>query len=264
MSFRLDIARKEIEAMSSGWALNQFLMCTMDVLSISLISHKLKNDAVKLLMYLSYARYLFGGLWLLIASEYSTRFSDSLCAAIWMLLEIGWFIADHTASLSTIQKTFPLVKSRQEKKLHMLVLGISVIIGLILRVIRNMCRFGVCMIPSTDSFISINVILMEMYLIGVISFKIFLSYKKTLILTRVMKDGITRVQILLPLGILEAIGYYLQYLRQNNVYIPNSLIWITEVGIYARMLYPTILGISILKTRLNIAKATGLSSKSIQ
>ncbi|KAJ3316244.1 hypothetical protein HDV06_004002, partial [Boothiomyces sp. JEL0866] len=86
--------------------------------------------------------------------------------------------------------------------------------------------FNQCIISNVDTPISINVLLTELVLVGILTYTLYRAYKVAPTSTDafgiLVENGLLRIICLVPLGIMEAIDYYMEYLRGNGVRI-NTL-----------------------------------------
>ncbi|KAJ3312271.1 hypothetical protein HDV04_003292 [Boothiomyces sp. JEL0838] len=250
------IVRPAIATMAT-WAQQQTSLQFLDFFCVWFIYSQVRpNAAVFLLAILSTAK-LETVIWLMTGADYDSSYSDSLCYAIWIGCELGWFVNDHIASISTYHKLASVSKENQWLAItSKVVLACSLVIGAILRILRNMCRFNNCILPEADTPISINVLLTELILVLLLTYYLFDAYKKAPIKSNsvgmLIDNGLLRIVCLLPLGILEALDYYLEYIHNAGTHINPSLLWFVHLGVDFRLMYPTILSLAVVLTKLRI------------
>jgi hypothetical protein len=261
-------ARREISDFANqGWALAQTQLTWMDLMAVWFIFSQMRpNRAILLLAVLSTLKAM-NIIWFSLIFDYNKGYSDTLVTILLIGLDVGWYFNDHIASLSTLQKLNSLPQSRFKKAIWNTVMSVSLILGAVLRVFRSQCRFnGNCRgdwaLQFLDSIIAFNVIFTELFMISVLLSFFYAIYKQSnlhshvQVMSQMIEQGLLRVVILLPLGILEIVAYALpDNIRENY----RALKVFLEVGIYARHLYPTFLAIAIAMTRLRVYKSTNAS-----
>jgi hypothetical protein len=272
MNFTMsEVARTEINNFSSaGWALAQIQLTWMDLFGVWFIYSQMRpNRAIFLLAILSVLK-ATNIIWFSLLFDYTPQYSDTLVTIILVGLDIGWYFNDHIASLSTLQKVNSLPQSRVKKAIWNTVMAISLVLGAYLRVARSQCRFnGKCdenwFLHYLDSIIAFNVIFTELFMVAVLLSFFYSIYKQSMlhshvqVMSQMIEQGLLRVVILLPLGILEMVAYAIPNdpssqggFKDNH----KALVKFLEVGIYARHLYPTFLAVAIAMTRLRVYKST--------
>ncbi|KAJ3319590.1 hypothetical protein HDV06_006238 [Boothiomyces sp. JEL0866] len=244
-------------AVMAKWAQQQTCLQFLDFFCVWFIYSQVRpNTAVLLLAVLSTVK-LETVIWLMTGADYTDSYSDSLCYAIWIGCEFGWFVNDHIASISTYHKLSSVMREKPILSLiSKFVMGSSLIVGAVLRILRNMCRFGNCILAEADSPISINVLLTELILVLMMTYYLYEVFKanknQSRALAELIDNGLLRVVCLLPLGILEALDYYLEYIHNAGTPMNPSLLWFVHLGVDFRLMYPTILSLAIVLTKLRI------------
>jgi ABC-type multidrug transport system fused ATPase/permease subunit len=259
------IARGEIANFATqGWALAQTQLTWMDLMGVWFIYSQMRpNRAILLLAVLSLLKAM-NIVWFSLIFDYQENYSDYIVTIMLVGLDVGWFFNDHIASLSTLQKVNSLPQSRVKKAIWNTVMGISLILGAYLRVARSQCRFnGDCRdkwpLQFLDSIIAFNVIATELFMVSVLLAFFYSIYKQSMlhshvqVMSQMIEQGLLRVVILLPLGILEIVAYAIPETTKSRF---RALQVFLEVGIYARHMYPTFLAVAIAMTRLRVYKST--------
>lgn len=214
----------------SGWGQLQSTIFFLDTVTVWLIySQVYPNHAVLLLAVLSTIKFT-NVFWLYAAADYTPEYSDSTISAILIGLEFGWFVYDHIASLSTYYRILKLPHNKVRTMGCSIVLGTSLIVGLILRILRSMCRFGMCdLLPNADTPIAINVLTTEfLLLIVLIHYFVEFARQGTVrqdLAKEMISQGMLRVCLLVPFGIMESIGYAIEH----NLNIKNSAKWYIQM-----------------------------------
>ncbi|KAJ3320797.1 hypothetical protein HDV06_004808 [Boothiomyces sp. JEL0866] len=250
------IVRPSIATMSA-WAQQQTCLQFLDFFCVWFIYSQVRpNASVFLLAILSTVK-LETVIWLMTGADYNSGYSDSLCYAIWIGCEFGWFVNDHIASISTYHKLASVSKEKQWLAVgSKVILCCSLAVGAILRILRNMCRFNNCILPEADTPISINVLLTELVLVLMLTYYLYDAYKnapvKSNSIGMLIDNGLLRIVCLLPLGILEALDYYMEYIHNAGTQMNPSLLWFVHLGVDFRLMYPTILSLAIVLTKLRI------------
>ncbi|KAJ3271613.1 dolichyl-P-Man:Man(7)GlcNAc(2)-PP-dolichol alpha-1,6-mannosyltransferase [Terramyces sp. JEL0728] len=165
-----------------------------------------------------------------LGANYNAGYSNAACYAIWMGCEFGWFVNDHIASISTFYTVQSVSKDIKWMSTgSKVILGCSLIVGAVLRVLRNMCRFNCCILAQADTWISINVLLTEFILLFMLIYYLYRVYEKMPVksdtIGMLIDNGLLRIVCLVPLGILEALDYYSEHLHNNGIPMRPSLLW---------------------------------------
>ncbi|KAJ3372561.1 hypothetical protein HDU91_003259 [Kappamyces sp. JEL0680] len=259
----MSLAARTFLLQLAAWAETQVVLSVLDSLTTWFIFWRVRGPAIFLLAVLSSIK-LTNVVWLGIGADYTSDYSDTLVTVCLVGLECGWFVNDHIASVSTLQKLLYLPQNRWRKLTVTIVSIVSVVFGLFLRVGRSACRFGSCMAfneVQSDIFIVLNIILCELVLVTFLLYFFYEMYKaapsRSVVVSEMIQQGALRVVILVPLGILEVTAYFIDYAVNNNgASVSKFVVFLLEIGIYARHLYPTLLAIAIAMTKVRVGRSS--------
>ena len=191
---------------------------------------------------------------LLIGANYTSSYSGMTVGLITSLVEVGYFFNDHIVSVSALQRAQTLFDSSVSKiKFLFILTASSIFIGGALRMLRSFCRLGSCLVMSSfhlDMVISINVLLLETILLGALALKSIQNKHKSIsdlpLIHVLIKECSMRAVIFLPLALLEAVSFAIP-----DGSGPSAVKWIMDIGMYVRLLAPSILVVVILSTKEN-------------
>ncbi|KAJ3319530.1 hypothetical protein HDV06_006263 [Boothiomyces sp. JEL0866] len=248
----------------------QFFAYFVDCYCVWLIYSQIRpNPSVLLLAILSTLK-AQNLLWFMVGADYTPNYTDGICYAIAAGLNFGWFINDHIASISTFQKAVAVVSQNKSlTRVSYAVLSSSLVLGAILRVFSFLCLGGECHFRNPDGYITLNVLVTEFFFVGLLTQHLYKIYKDCgsgdNTLKILIDNGLLRIICLLFFGIMELLATFLASYENNDnpnqPKLPNSIQWFFVLGVQSRLMYPTILGLSIVLTKLK--RVTGDTTKKV-
>ncbi|KAJ3267930.1 hypothetical protein HDV01_003716 [Terramyces sp. JEL0728] len=254
------------------WPQAQVTNFSIDLLVTGVIYQQLfPNFALKILFICSLMRWLLIVPVFLLSSSFTGNTPQIQCDIVAYFAEMGWYVNDQISLLSSFHRAVCYATLQNETFLLRLVTFSSLVIGLVLRIFRNPCRWEYpdgrenCWTGNRqlwDNLIVINVLFFELLLLLFIIIKLrqftINKFDPTGMFKKTKKETLIRVCVLIPLGVCESLAYIIQQTQGA----PTWINWVLTIAIYCRQFSPTIISVVILLGRLPQIKHTGYSKLS--